>query len=86
MEVAQVEVNQEQNPSDDDSAENETFFNAAVDAVVPFVFVTVDHAFHLIYEIVGFETVNYTAGPIVSKYQSHFSEILLERIISTNAP
>ncbi|MEX2593999.1 MAG: hypothetical protein WD426_14585 [Anditalea sp.] len=86
IEDSQVEVNHEQGTQDDDSDENETFYNAAVDAVVPFAFATVDHAFHLIYEIVGFETVIFTAGSIVSKYPSHFSEILLERIISINAP
>jgi hypothetical protein len=84
---SQAGVDQEQQASaDEGSAEQETFFSASVDAVVPFVFTTVDHAFHLIYELVGFEAIVYSTGAVIVKHPTYFSEILLERIISTNAP
>jgi len=87
IEGAHADVEKEQLGSQsDEPASHETFVNTAVDAVVPFVFVTVDHVFHLIYEIVGFEEVAYTTGIVMVKAPSYFSEILLERIISPNAP
>lgn len=81
-------TSQEQTGSQDKegSPEEQTFFSAAVDAVVPFVFTTVDQALHLIYELVGFEELVYCTGTVLVKHPSYFSEILLERIISPNAP
>lgn len=87
IEDASPDVKKElQGSQSDEPAGNETFLNAAVDAVVPFIFATVDHVFHLIYEIVGFEDVAYSTGTVMVKVPSYFSEILLERIISPNAP
>jgi len=77
---------EQQETQDDRPTEDETFIKAAVDAVVPFFFASVDHAFHLIYEIEGHEPVLFSKGTHPVKYANHFSEILLERIISTNAP
>ncbi len=74
-----------QNNQDEGPVQEETFLSAAVDAVVPFVFAAVDHAFHLIYELEGFREL-LSSGLAVVKFTSHFSEILLEKIISTNAP
>lgn len=76
---------EQQADQDEKPVEGETFIAAAVDAVVPFVIAAVDHAFHLIYVIEGYEEL--VASPLaVTRYTSQFSEILLEKIISTNAP
>src|SRR5690554_3982641 len=81
-----AEIKQEQqNTQDESPAEGETYLSSAVDAVVPFVFAAVDHAFHLIYEPEGFKEL-VSSGLAVLKFTSSFSEILLEKIISTNAP
>lgn len=81
-----AETKQEQQSGPDESpVEGETFLSAAVDAVVPFVFAAVDHAFHLIYETEGFREL-VSSGVVVFKFTSPFSEILLEKIISINAP
>lgn len=79
---------QEQSGAQDkeESPEDKTYFSAAVDAVVPFVFTTVDQTFHLIYELIGFEEVVYSTGSVLVKHPSYFYEILLEKIISPNAP
>jgi len=77
---------EQQETQDEGSEEEQNFYSAAVDAVVPFVFASVDHAIHLIYEIERHE-LNRFANYIPSlQYPNHYSEILLERIISTNAP
>ena len=88
VEVTHEEINIEQSsPSENDRpSESETYFSAAVDAVVPFISVIIDHAYHFIYEIIGLEEVTYAQGTTTVKYSSDFFEILLERIISTNAP
>jgi len=70
----------------DNSREGETFVGIAVDAVVPFATTVVQTAFYFIYEIIGFETEVTTHEEEVSRYPSHFLEILLTRIISPNAP
>lgn len=88
VEVAHEESNVEQasQPESDSPSKNETYFSAAVDAVVPLISVVIDHAYHFIYEIIGLEEVTYAQGATTVKYSSDFFEILLERIISTNAP
>lgn len=77
---------QEQSQESESSSENQTFLNVAVDAVVPFVTVLSQQVFHLIYE-------NFTVEPPISNGVSvslplnfPYWEILLERIISPNAP
>lgn len=81
-----AEITQEQqNNQDENPVEGDTFLSAAVDAVVPFVFAAADHAFQLIYELEGFREI-ISSGMVVLKFTSQFSEILLEKIISTNAP
>jgi len=76
---------EQQSSQDKDSPEGETFFSAAVDAVVPFVFAAVGHVFNLVYEIEEFKaTASFKI--VFVKYTSYFLEILLEKIISTNAP
>lgn len=88
IEEPATEISQEQAGAGDmeDSPEEETYFSAAVDAVVPFVFTAVDQNFHLIYELIGFEEVVYSTGSVLVKHPSYFSELLLEKIISPNAP
>ena|SRR5690554_882168 len=88
MEVTHEEINMEQasHAESDSPSKNETYFSTAVDAVVPFISVIIDHAYHFIYEIIGLEEVTYAQGTTTVKYSSDFFEILLERIISTNAP
>lgn len=78
--------NKEQSQDADSSSEHQTFLNVAVDAVVPFVTVLSQQVFYLIYE-------NYTVEPPVTNGVSisfplnfPYWEILLERIISPNAP
>lgn len=79
-------VRQEQQSNQDENpVEGETFVGAAVDAVVPFVFAAVGHVFNLIYEIEEFKPVT-SAGMVTVKYTNNFFEILLEQIISNNAP
>jgi hypothetical protein len=79
-------LKQEQSNKTDQSSDNETFLNIAIDAVVPFVTVLSQQVFYLIYENLIFER------PSVSDLGASFSvnlpywEILLERIISPNAP
>jgi hypothetical protein len=68
------------------SNESETFIGIAVDAVVPFATTVMQTAFYFIYEIIGFEKETINHQEEVSKYPSHFLEILLTRIISPNAP
>ncbi|MCH6235316.1 hypothetical protein [Cognataquiflexum rubidum] len=77
---------QEKSQESGSSSENQTFLNVAVDAVVPFVTVLSQQVFYLIYE-------NYTVEPPVTNGVSMtlplnfpYWEILLERIISPNAP
>lgn len=78
-------VNQEHHDQDDTPSEGETFISAAVDAVVPFVFAAVGQVVNLIYEIEEFRPIS-SAGMVTVKFTSAFFEILLEKIISTNAP
>ncbi|MBS9524362.1 hypothetical protein KI659_10075 [Litoribacter alkaliphilus] len=72
--------------SDKDTDENETFIDVAVDAVVPFATTIAQTALYFIYEIIGFEKETFTVKEQISRYPSHFLEILLTRIISPNAP
>src|SRR5690606_7400701 len=78
-------VKQEQQSQDDKPVEGETFISAAVDAVVPFVFAAVGQVFELIYEIEEFRPIT-SAGMVTLRLTGDFFEILLEKIISTNAP
>ena len=81
-----IKSQKEQSQDADPSSENQTFLNVAVDAVVPFVTVLSHQVFYLIYE-------NFTVEPSISNGVSvslplnfPYWEILLERIISPNAP
>ncbi|MCC5938137.1 MAG: hypothetical protein JJU34_12725 [Lunatimonas sp.] len=73
----------------DDAGSNEkdtTFIHTAVDAVVPFVMVAVEHVLHFIYELTTpqkpatFFSTNFLALP------NSFLEVLFEHIVSANAP
>lgn len=79
-------TSEQQDGQQNSKDENSTFLHTAVDAVVPFVVIVANHAFHLIYEIVGFEGVALPADTNTSKLTNHFFEILFEQIISVNAP
>ena len=59
QEVAGIEQSSEKEEIPD---EQNTFLHTAIDAVVPFVVGTVDQAFHLIYEILGFKVADYFSG------------------------
>ncbi len=76
---------EQQSHQDEGHAEGQTYISAAVDAVVPFVFAAVSHVFNLIYEIEEFEPVA-SSGIATVRYSSDFFEVLLENIISNNAP
>jgi hypothetical protein len=76
---------EQQSHQDESPAPGETFVGAAVDAVVPFVFAAVGQVVNLIYEIEEFEPIA-SSGIVTIKYSSDFFEILLEKIISNNAP
>jgi hypothetical protein len=76
-----------QNCDTQDSSEgHKTFLNTAVDAVVPFVIVAVDHAFHLIYEIIDGDNTVFAFDFNIAVQNNHFFEVLFEQIISVNAP
>ncbi|SHM34359.1 hypothetical protein SAMN04488057_101141 [Cyclobacterium lianum] len=66
--------------------EEKTYVHTAIDAVVPFVLIVMDQAYHFIYEIAGAENpkVNFYSGLVPS--HNHLFEILFEQIISVNAP
>ena len=69
-----------------DQTENQTYLNIAVDAVVPFVTVIGQQVFYLIFESINFEKPNITGPDISLPLNLPFREILLEQIISRNAP
>ncbi|WP_230981402.1 hypothetical protein [Echinicola salinicaeni] len=76
-----------QSDSDQDNQEEKTFLEVASDAVVvPFASMVAQSTMHLIYEIVGFEEQEFEPQAYSARYPSHFLEVLLERIISPNAP
>ncbi|PRY89968.1 hypothetical protein [Mongoliibacter ruber] len=83
------ETNSEQKDYSEDQSDNsesQTFLNVAVDAVVPFVTVVGQQIFYLIYENLKIEKIN-VSGPALSlPVNLPYWEILLERIISPNAP
>lgn len=70
------------------SSENpdQTFFNVAVDAVVPFVLHVADTVFYLIYQVFSFEFNLPIHQAVSAFYPNHLIEILFERIISTQGP
>ncbi len=72
--------------SEEDSGEEKTFIHAAIDAVVPFALVVIDHAYQLIYEISseGNPHLAFEAG--IGPTFNQLFEILFEQIISVNAP
>lgn len=69
-----------------DTTGDETYFSVSVDAVVPFAVAITQHVLHVIYEFVFVEksTITDLISNIAQNF--HFREILLEQIISTNAP
>ncbi len=81
-----AKVKKEAQAENDDSSQNYTFLDVAVDAVVPFVTTVGHQVFYIIYEIFNFESISIfkTVAQVLSNLE--FREILFERIISTNAP
>ncbi|MDN3668956.1 hypothetical protein QWY93_06420 [Echinicola jeungdonensis] len=79
----QMEKSQEAESS---SSQDQTFLDVDVDAVVPFSIVLEQGCLHLIYETIGFKNVGIQVQAPMARYPSHFLEILLECIISPNAP
>lgn len=73
---------QQQEPQD----ENQTFLNIAVDAVVPFVTLIGQQILYLIYENISFDKPVSSNLSFSLPTNIPYWEILLERIISTNAP
>ncbi|WP_293015790.1 hypothetical protein [Mongoliibacter sp.] len=69
-----------------DNGENQTFLNVAVDAVVPFITVVGQQIFYLIYENLKIEKINVAGPALALPITLPYWEILLERIISPNAP
>ena len=72
--------------SQDSGAEQESFFAPAVDAVVPFATVLAQQVFYLIYESISFDKAVIKISTVTVPLALPYWEILLERIISTNAP
>lgn len=70
----------------DPSSGDETYLNVAVDAVVPFAAGLASQVFHLIYEHISFEPPVLSGHSVSVPLNFPFWEILLERIISPNAP
>lgn len=77
---------QEKSQESESSSENQTFLNVAVDAVVPFVTVLSQQVFYLIYENFILEPPISNGVSISLPLNFPYWEILLERIISPNAP
>lgn len=73
-----------QDPSE--QTEQQTFLNIAVDAVVPFITVVGQQVFHLIFENIIFDNQNELGKDISLLFNLVYWEILLEQIISINAP
>lgn len=74
-------------PSDSNgNSDSQTFLNVAVDAVVPFVTTLSQQIFYLIYENINRESQVSLEVPSRTSFPNPFLEILLERIISPNAP
>ena len=65
---------------------DQTFLNVAVDAVVPFVTVVSQQVFYLIYETFTVEKPTINGVSVTLPLNFPYWEILLERIISPNAP
>ena len=80
--VQQKEIKEKQ----ESQSESETFLNIAVDAVVPFVTVLAQQVFYLIYETFKFDKPESGLISVSLPSPLPYWEILLERIISTNAP
>lgn len=76
----------EHSQNQEDNAESQTFLKVAVDAVVPFVTVVAQQIFYLIYENLKIEKINITGTALSLPVHLPYWEILLERIISPNAP
>lgn len=79
-----ISVEAPSNP--DANPESQTFLNVAVDAVVPFVTTLSQQIFYLIYENIILESQISFEFPINTTFSNTFLEILLQRIISPNAP
>jgi uncharacterized protein YpmS len=79
-------VKKEQSNKTDQSSDNQTFLNIAIDAVVPFVTVLSQQVFYLIYENLVFERPTVSDLGLSFPVNLPYWEILLERIISPNAP
>ncbi|WP_228780119.1 hypothetical protein [Aquiflexum lacus] len=79
-------VSKEQSNKADQSPDNQTFLNIAIDAVVPFVTVLSQQVFYLIYENLVFEKPTVSELGVAFPVNLPYWEILLERIISPNAP
>jgi len=76
-----------QSDANDQDQEHQTFLDIATDAVVvPFATIVAQNTMQLIYEIVGFEEQQARPQVTMSRYPSHFLEVLLEQIIAPNAP
>lgn len=77
----------QQEPTKKDSTDgNQTYLNVDVDAVIPFVAGLATQIFHLIYETVSFEPPVLSGHSVSIPLNFPYWEILLERIISPNAP
>lgn len=76
----------EQSQGTDSSSDNQTFLNVSVDAVVPFLTGLSQQVFYLIYETFSFEKPVVNGVSVTLPLNFPYWEILLERIISPNAP
>ncbi|GAA0877792.1 hypothetical protein GCM10009119_07600 [Algoriphagus jejuensis] len=65
---------------------DQTFFNVAVDAVVPFVLHVADTVFYLIYQVFSFEFKVPATQVLTAIAPNDHVEILFERIISPQGP
>ena len=84
MDRSQSKMELGQDPSD--QTEQQTYLNVAVDAVVPFITVVGQQIFHLIFENIIFDNQNELGNDISLLFNLVYWEILLEQIISMNAP
>jgi hypothetical protein len=83
-EAESVKISNQENATQGD--QNETFFDVAVDAVVPFVVSVSQIALYFVSKIFQFEGRIFSLESFSVFYTNQLIEILFEQIISTKGP
>lgn len=86
MEEKVGKTHSEVSTSEKDTSSNQTYLSVSVDAVVPFALALSQQIYHFIYELIFPEKSIFSTIVVTVAKNLNFREILLEQIISTNAP